>query len=384
MTNIRFASIASCTLFCCLFLAFSASAQFIQNNVTKSISTNAAFNAKITANVGIGTASPMQKLTVFTPSNSYGISHTDGNIKFSTYIGGQANGAYVGTISNHPLHFYINNGNAQMTVATNGNVGIGTVAPVSRLEIAGQNALMMRGYEPFLNLRDENCGQTGRIQFVGGAWNFHKILANGNVSYQMTVVDNGNVGIGTTVPKSKLEVVGQDGICSRGYEPFITIIDDNSGKSARIQAAHGDINFFKGVPSGQGWNNYIPQMVIKDNGIVMIGTSKTPVDYKLAVGGKVICEEVKVQLQNAWPDYVFSKNYKLPTIEAVEQHIHEQQHLPGIPSACEVAENGISVGEMQTKMMEKIEELTLYLIEQNKEIKQLKAENLAIKATMGK
>lgn len=374
MTNIRFASIASGTLFCCLFLAFSASAQFIQNNVTKSISTNTAFNAKTTANVGIGTASPMQKLTVFTPSNGYGISHTDGSIKFSTYIGGQANGAYVGTISNHPLHFYVNNGTAQMTVATNGNVGIGTVAPVSRLEIAGQNALMMRGYEPFLNLRDENCGQTGRIQFVGGAWNFHKILANGNVSYQMTVVDNGNVGIGTTVPKSKLEVVGQDGICSRGYEPFMTIIDDNSGKSARIQAAHGDINFFKGVPSGQGWNNYIPQMVIKDNGIVMIGTLKTPVGYKLAVGGKVICEEVKVQLQNAWPDYVFESDYVLPSLEQVEQHIKINKHLPGIPAACELETDGISVGAMQTKMMEKIEELTLYLIDLKKENTALRQE----------
>jgi len=107
---------------------------------------------------------------------------------------------------------------------------------------------------------------------------------------------------------------------------------------------------------------------------VLIGT-ETPQDrYKLAVGGRVLCEELKVKLVADWPDYVFEKNHEVPTLIDVEQFIIENKHLPDIPSSQEVKENGIDVGEMNAKLLKKIEELTVYIIAMQKEIDHLKAE----------
>lgn len=88
--------------------------------------------------------------------------------------------------------------------------------------------------------------------------------------------------------------------------------------------------------------------------------------YKLFVKGGVLAEEVRVTLATTWADYVFAKNYKLPTLLEVEKQIQEKGHLANMPSAKEVAANGIELGEMTKLQQEKIEELTLYIIEQNK------------------
>jgi hypothetical protein len=102
------------------------------------------------------------------------------------------------------------------------------------------------------------------------------------------------------------------------------------------------------------------------NGNVAIGTSDTK-GYKLAVGGSMIAESVKVKLQGTWPDFVFAKKYKLPSLAETEAHINVHGHLPGIPSAAEVSKGGIELGDMNKKLLQKIEELTLYLIEMKKE-----------------
>ncbi|MGO4709107.1 cell wall anchor protein [Chryseobacterium sp. 2TAF14] len=90
--------------------------------------------------------------------------------------------------------------------------------------------------------------------------------------------------------------------------------------------------------------------------------------------GKIFAKEVEVKA-NVWADYVFAKDYNLKTLDEVEKHIAEKGHLPNIPSAAEVMEKGINVAEMDAKLLEKIEELTLYSIEQNKQIKKLQEEN---------
>jgi hypothetical protein len=100
-------------------------------------------------------------------------------------------------------------------------------------------------------------------------------------------------------------------------------------------------------------------------------------DGKLQVRGKIRAQEVKVEMAN-WSDFVFAKDYALPTLQETEKHIKEKGHLPGIPSAAEVEKNGIELGDMNKKLLQKIEELTLYLIEQKKQIETLntKVENL--------
>ncbi|WP_425237722.1 hypothetical protein [Ulvibacterium sp.] len=98
-------------------------------------------------------------------------------------------------------------------------------------------------------------------------------------------------------------------------------------------------------------------------GNVGIGTTNIG-SWKLAVGGKIRAEEVKVE--TGWADYVFAEGYDLPTLEEVEAYINEKGHLINIPSAAEVEANGIALGEMNKLLLEKIEELTLYLLQSNR------------------
>ncbi|MCX2679348.1 hypothetical protein OOZ15_05280 [Galbibacter sp. EGI 63066] len=126
------------------------------------------------------------------------------------------------------------------------------------------------------------------------------------------------------------------------------------------------------------------------NGNLGLGTTSTG-PHKLAVEGSIGAREVKIQA-SGWSDFVFDNDYNLPTLKEVEQHIKEKGHLKDIPSAREVEENGIYLGEMDAKLLQKIEELTLYtieqeekikkqeekLLEQQREIKQLKKQNKRI------
>ncbi|TMU55660.1 fibronectin type III domain-containing protein [Flagellimonas algicola] len=103
---------------------------------------------------------------------------------------------------------------------------------------------------------------------------------------------------------------------------------------------------------------------------VAIGTSSVPSGYKLAVDGHIRTREIRVD-QDTWPDYVFNKDYDLPTLEEIQEYINIHGHLPNIPSAEEVETNGMAVGEMNKLLLEKIEELTLHVIQLKKEIETL-------------
>jgi len=109
-------------------------------------------------------------------------------------------------------------------------------------------------------------------------------------------------------------------------------------------------------------------------GDVRIGLNTNPDggSYKLIVDGKILSEEVRVQNSADWPDYVFAKNYNLLPLPQVEAYIRAHHHLPNIPPAAEIEKEGIPLGQMQIKLMEKVEELTLHLIAQQKEIETLK------------
>lgn len=108
-------------------------------------------------------------------------------------------------------------------------------------------------------------------------------------------------------------------------------------------------------------------------GNMNIGTESPNPNYMLQVNGKMRAHEIKVETNN-WPDYVFTKEYKLPTLQETEKHITDKGHLPGIPSAKEVEAEGINLGEMNAKLLQKIEELTLHLIEKERKDKQQQSE----------
>jgi hypothetical protein len=124
--------------------------------------------------------------------------------------------------------------------------------------------------------------------------------------------------------------------------------------------------YFNNGPSGPG---------AADAGQVGIGTTNIPAGIKLAVGGKVACKEVEVTL-SYFPDYVFASDYKLRSLYDVENFIKANNHLPDVPSASEVTSNGLNLGDMNATLLQKVEELTLYMI-------QLQKENDALKVRVG-
>src|SRR5690606_25278436 len=91
-------------------------------------------------------------------------------------------------------------------------------------------------------------------------------------------------------------------------------------------------------------------------------------DSKLTVKGKIHAEEVKIDLSVPGADYVFEEGYKLMSLQDIQQFIKEHGHLPNVPSAKDMEENGVELGVMNMKLLEKIEELTLYIILQKKDI----------------
>lgn len=95
--------------------------------------------------------------------------------------------------------------------------------------------------------------------------------------------------------------------------------------------------------------------------------------YGLELNGTVKAKEI-IASNTDWADFVFAGDYRLPPLSEVEQHIAENKHLPGIPTETEVKENGVNLGEMQAKLLQKIEELTLYVIQQENAIRELKNE----------
>jgi hypothetical protein len=126
-------------------------------------------------------------------------------------------------------------------------------------------------------------------------------------------------------------------------------------------------------------------LVPQELGAVGIGVTSSnfmPDGFLLAVDGKAIFEEARVQLSGDWPDYVFKQDYQLLPLELLEMEIDNLGHLPGIPSAKMVESEGFDLGEMQRRMLEKVEELTLYIIAADKEIAALKAANTRLEESM--
>jgi hypothetical protein len=122
------------------------------------------------------------------------------------------------------------------------------------------------------------------------------------------------------------------------------------------------------------------KLYVSGSGQVGINTTNPATGYELSVNGQVICEELVVELSGNWPDYVFDESYRPMPLEELEAAIKKDKRLPGVPSAKEVETKGISIGEMQRQTMAKIEELTLYIIEQDRRLKAQQEEIRALRA----
>lgn len=193
-------------------------------------------------------------------------------------------------------------------------------------------------------------------------------------SNAMIVRKDGRVGIGTDHPESLVHMTNNSTselIIESWFASPILRLTKNAPTpfedwTLRMDVTNGDV---------LDWSHDdVSRMLLKPDGRLAIGTSSFATDYLVNIGGKLIAEEVRVQVEGAWPDYVFEDDYALPSLDQVAKSIQENHHLPGIPSAQEVEEKGIHLGEMQKAMMEKIEELTLYIIELDKKNQELESQ----------
>lgn len=219
-------------------------------------------------------------------------------------------------------------------------LGIGTNNPVASIEI---NAPFIEGLETVLKVRVSDADQDyfSVINCTGATGQFIPCL------YGYHISDN----------RPALYLIGDiESFNDSGIEP-VTVFDSRLTNSTVIT---------RPLFSWETYGNR--KMTLNANGSLGVGTTITG-PHKLAVEGSIGAREIKVQF-NGWSDFVFDKNYELPTLEEVEKYIKMNGHLSEIPSEKEVIENGINLGEMNKKLLQKIEELTLYMIEQNQKIKQ--------------
>lgn len=327
------------TVLCCVLtthrilqaqITGSGAANYVPKFTNTTVVGNSVIYQNASSNIGIGTISPTQKLDV--------------------------NGAV------NALNFY-----------SNGKIGLGTTSPYWDIHIYKSSpvsqGLSIENFSSgaYKAIYLTNYGSTGSGDYWTGLSSINSgslyyngpfiirasndlIFSGSAAAEHMRVTAAGNLGIGTTSPVYKLDVVGTINATQIliGGQP--------------ISAGGGNSQW---TTSGN--------TIYYNSGNVLIGqTTQISSSYKLDVKGKVRAEEIIVNTTGTYPDFVFEKNYKLMPLNELEKSIKENGHLPNIPSAKEAAGNGIAVGDMQTKLLQKIEELTLYVIELKKENEETK------------
>lgn len=279
---------------------------------------------------------------------------------------------------------------------SDGKLGLGTNYPGAKLHIGGSNQEIRLDYNGTNNyygalrwagLQFGNNGVNrivaGRTA-VGGLLDFFVNNTNEGADYTvvpdgilaMRINSNGNIGIGTTSTDFKLNIEDANPVVSlksTSSTPWSAIRGNGSTWLFGYGGEPGAEDISIGTQDGTGSRTLTfaaggsTKMKIFSDGNVGIGTTDTH-NHKLAVNGSIRAKEIKVEAA-PWPDYVFEKEYQLKSLPEVEKFIAVNKHLPEIPSAQSVANEGVNLGEMQAKLLQKIEELTLHLIEQDKKLK---------------
>lgn len=234
-----------------------------------------------------------------------------------------------------------------------GNLGLGTLTPTERLAVQGNMSLA--GTSPYIKIADRLWWQ----QLGAAETNYTRGYFGQNIHWN--------------------DATKKWNIPEQTYTDFNIIRFENNGT----------LSFYSHPSSGTtpeldntGLEAF-KRLTINNDGTIGIGTSDTK-GHRLGVNGSAVFTKAVVKQNNNWPDYVFEPKYKLPSLQEVEAFIKANKHLPEVPSAKEVAANGLDLGENQAVLLKKIEELTLYVIEQNKKIEHLTNEVEILKSKPGR
>ncbi|MDB5142979.1 MAG: hypothetical protein JWQ66_1692 [Mucilaginibacter sp.] len=369
-----------------------------------------------TGNVGIGTTTPAQQLDIAGGFHTAGTSELGGgyfHVSTDQSFSSSANYTFRDGVGiNNPNGSSFAIGTSVISIGamangvsliTTGNIGIGTTAPQSKLHIF-QSApdavgLVIQGNTINTDRAQHYIALTFDGDYGNATGNYSQIRSYSNLytnwgsqlafytsrygvtntlDERMRIDGSGNIGIGTTSPTAGLDV----------WNGAVHVVAGTGGNYA-VDGAYiawnttngvgGETNFVNNIGGGNAGgftfdnttrSNVVTRlMTILGNGNIGIGTTN-PQGYKLAVNGTAIATAMTVKLYTNWPDYVFKPDFHLLPLNEVKTYIDQNQHLPDMPSEAEVTKNGINLGEMNTLLTKKVEELTLYLIEQEKIQKQ--------------
>ncbi len=306
-------------------------------------------------NVGVGTTNPIHKLHV--SGGDLFVNSAVGLIRLGYQAGNEWQLATTGAGADLRWYTTTDGGSTiapRHYFSQNGNVGIGGFSgpgvPQGRLDVIGAgttsstNTLLLRTSigDTIMRVRDD-----GRMGIGYNGTTYGRTINLGGTGINMYTSNEAAFG-GAIFPTDTSLVIWSN---------------SNSNNYLVLQPSWGNT----------GIGTYTPNAKLHLNGAMLIGnnSSRIATGYSLSVTGKVIATEFTTLPTASWPDYVFGKGYSPMPLDKLETYIKKEAHLPNIPSAGEIGKDGIQLGAMTTRMMEKIEELTLYIIELNKKNNEL-------------